>query len=115
MDIPLIRVNGDKGFVELYMDKKEGMNSVFCRMTADGFENPACDENFHHGDTDKYLYFERCYADIANAVMNNAPSRVDLVHGMLTQEILLAMYSAAQNGKRVSFAEKITEPVFKFS
>ena len=115
MDAPLIRINGDKGFVELYMGKKEGMQSVFCRMTADGYENPACDENFHHGDTDKYLYFERCYADIANAVETNAPSRVDLVHGMLTQEILLAIYSSAQNGKRVSFAEKITEPVFKFS
>jgi hypothetical protein len=94
-------------------------NAVYGKMqeklTADGFENPACDENFHHGDTDKYLYFERCYADIANAVETNASSRVDLVHGMLTQKILLAIYSSAQNGKRVLFSEKINEPVFKFS
>ena len=114
MDIPLIRVNGDKGFVELYMDKKEGMNSVFCRMSADGFENPVSDENFHHGDTDKYLYFERCYADIANAAESGSASKVDLVHGMLTQEILLAMYSAAQSGKRVLFDSDRVEPVFKF-
>ena len=38
MESPLIRINGDKGFVELYMGKKEGMQSVFCRMTADGFD-----------------------------------------------------------------------------
>ena len=114
MDIPLIRINGDKGFVELYMSKKEGMQSVFCRMTADGFENPVSEENFHHGDTDKYLYFERSYADIANAVETGSACRLDLVHGMLTQDILLAIYSAAQSGKRVAFDSCRVEPVFKF-
>ena len=114
MDVPLIRINGDKGFVELYMDKKEGMNSVFCRMSADGFENPVSNENFHHGDTDKYLYFERCYADIADAVEYGFAIRIDLVHGMLTQDILLAIYAAAQNGKRVAFDNSRIEPVFKF-
>ena len=90
------------------------MKSVFCRMTSDGFENPFSNENFHHGDGDKYLYFERCYADIANAVENGSASRVDLVHGMLTQEILLAIYSAAQSGKRIAFSSERMEPVFKF-
>ena len=114
MDTPLIRINGDKGFVELYMSKKEGMQSIFCRMSDDGFENPVSEENFHHGDADKYLYFERSYADIANAVETGAVSRLDLVHGMLTQEILLAIYSAAQSGKRVMFDSSRIEPVFKF-
>ena len=115
MDVPLIRLNGDKGFVELYMDKKEGMKSVFCSMSESGFENPESCENFHHGDTDKYLYFERCYADIANAVKTNSPSRVDMKHGALTQEILLAIYAAAQSGKRVALDGKQPEPFFKFS
>ena len=115
MDTPLIRVNGDRGYVELYMDKKEGMKSVFCCMSADGFDNPACDENFHHGDEDRFLYFERCYSDIAEAVLTGKSTRVDFEHGELTQKILLAIYAAAQNNRKIVFDGSIVEPVFRFS
>ena len=113
VDTPLIRINGTKGFVELYMDKKD-KNSVFCCMSEEGFENPVFDEHFHHGDTDYYLFFERCYCDIANAIQNNTACRVDFEHGALTQQILLAVYCAAQRGKRVEFPCAF-EPEFKFS
>lgn len=112
-DTPLIRINGTKGFVELYMDKGD-KNSVYCSLSEDGYENPVSDENFHHGDTDRFLYFERCYHDIANAVTTGAASRVDFEHGALTQQILLAIYYAAQSGKRVEFP-CTSEPEFKFS
>lgn len=113
VETPLIRVNGTRGFIDLYMDNTN-RNSVYCCMSEDGFENPAMDEHFHHGDTDYYLFFERCYRDIANAVTTGAASRVDFEHGALTQHILLAVYSAAQSGKRVEIPCSC-EPEFKFS
>ena len=112
VDTPLIRINGTEGFVELYMDKGN-KNSVYCCMSDAGFENPESDENFHHGDSDYYIYFERCYRDIANAVTTGAASRSDFKHGALTTQILLAVYCAAQSGKRVELPCTF-EPEFRF-
>ena len=58
-------------------------------------------ENFHHGDEDRFLYFERCYADIAKAIAAGEKSRVDFEHGYATQKILLAMYESAEKGRLV--------------
>ena len=113
--MPLIRVNGSKGFIELYMSKLDGMKSIYVCMSEDGLDNPACDENFHHGDSDKYLYFERCYRDIAAAAFTGEASRLDFAHGELTQQILLAIYTSAQSGKRVIMDGTQADPVFRFS
>ena len=95
-DAPVIRVNGAKGFCELWTNKPAGAKSVFRLVTAAGEENPELDENFHHGDADPYLYFERAYADLAHAITTGAPCRLDFADGYATQKILLAMYEAAE-------------------
>ena len=95
-DAPVIRVNGAKGFCELWTNKPAGAKSVFRLVTADGEENPELDENFHHGDADPYLYFERAYADLAHAITTGAPCRLDFADGYATQKILLAMYESAE-------------------
>ena len=114
IELPAIRICGDKGFAELYLDKKKGMQSIYRCLTEKSIENPASTENFHHGDTDKYLYFERCYRDIGNGIAQNKPVRVDFRHGCLTQQILLAGYASAQQNKRIIFDENEEDPTFKF-
>lgn len=102
-DAPVIRVNGTKGFCELWTNKPAGAKGVFHLVTAGGEENPALDENFHHGDEDRFLYFQRCYADIARAIRTGAPSRVDFADGYATQKVLLALYESAEKGRLVTF------------
>ncbi len=114
-DLPIIRINGSEGFAELYMNKSEDMKSIYRCMTKDGLENPAMDENFHHGDEDRFLYFERCYADIASSITNNTPCRVDLEYGARTQQILLAAYASAQQHRMIEIRENSPEPNFRFS
>lgn len=101
-DAPVIRVNGTRGFCELWTNRPEGGRGVFRLVTPEGEENPALDENFHHGDEDRFLYFERCYRDIAQAVRTGGPSRVDFADGYATQRILLAMYESARKGALVA-------------
>lgn len=93
---PAIRVNGANGFLEIWTDKVAGMKSVLRIVTSSGEENPEMDENFHHGDVDHYLNFERCYADLAKAIKTGAKCRVDFEDGYATQKILLAMYESAE-------------------
>ena len=93
---PAIRVNGEKGFLEIWTDKLPGMKSVLRIVTSSGEENPEMDENFHHGDVDHYLNFERCYADLAKAIRTGEKCRVDFEDGYATQKILLAMYESAE-------------------
>lgn len=106
-DAPVIRVNGTKGFCELWTNKPEEAKSVFRLVTAEGEENPALDENFHHGDEDRFLYFQRRYADIARAIRTGAPSRVDFDGGYATQKILLAMYESAEKGRLVEASQSM--------
>jgi predicted dehydrogenase len=114
IDLPSIRICGDKGFAELYLDKKDGMKSVFRCVTAVGIENPESTENFHHGDVDKYLYFERCYRDLGSCITGNTACRIDFGHGYLTQRIMLAGYASAQKNKRIIFNENEEDPTFRF-
>ena len=114
LDRPLIRINGEDGFIELYMSKNRGMNSVYRCCNAAGIENPATSENFHHGDEDRFLYFEYCYRDIANAVQTGEPTLVDAEYGIRTQRILLALYASAQTHQRIVFGENEIDPEFRF-
>lgn len=104
-DAPVIRVNGSRGFVELHCNCPRGAKSVLKIVTPEGEENPSLDENFHHGDVDRFLYFERCYADLARAIRGGAASRVDFGFGYRTQEILLAMYESAKRGELISLGK----------
>ena len=113
-DLPVIRIDGDKGFAELYAKKMDGMNSVFSCGNASGIENPASAEHFHHGDEDRFLYFGYCYKDLAQAIRTGGASLVDLECGIRTQRILLAMYASAQTHQRIVFGENETEPEFRF-
>lgn len=100
-DAPVIRVNGTKGFCELWTNKPEGAKSVFRLVTAAGEENPELDENFHHGDEDRFLYFQRCYAALAKAIRTGEKSRVDFEDGYATQKILSAVCKSAEMGRIV--------------
>ena len=99
---PAVRVNGSDGFCEIWTAKAPGMKGVLRLVTAKGEEEFGLDENFHHGDSDFFLYFERLYADIGAAIATGGPSLVDFEHGYLTQRILLAMYESAEKGELVS-------------
>ena len=112
IDIPSIRICGDKGAAELYMDKLPGMNSIFRCLTENGWENPESTENFHHGDQDKYLYFERCFRDLGECIKHDLPCRIDLKHGYLTQRILLGIYASAQQNRKIIFNKNEIDPVF---
>jgi len=100
---PAIRVNGSRGFCEIWTDKVAGMKSVLRIVTPDGEENPELDENFHHGDVDHYVPFERCYADLAQAIRSGAPTRVDFAPGYETQKILLGLYESAKQAALFAF------------
>ena len=95
----VIRVNGTDGFAELFCNTPPGAKSVVRLVTPDGIENPALDENFHHGDADPYLYFERAYADLAQAIATGAPCRLDFDAGYNTQAVLLGIYDAAKRAR----------------
>ena len=114
-EAPAIRVNGSEGFAEIWAEKPKGFGSVLRIVTPAGAENPVSDENFHHGDDDRFLYFERCYADLAQVIRTGAPCRVDLEHGLATQRILLGMYMSAQLGRTYSFVEGEPDPEFRFA
>lgn len=101
-DAPVIRANGTRGFCELWTNRPAGAKGVLRIVTPKGEECPVLDENFHHGDTDRFLYFERCYRDIADAVHIGGASRVDFADGYATQRILLAMYESAEKGALVT-------------
>lgn len=113
-DLPVIRIDGERGFAELYAEKTDKMNSVFFCGNASGIENPKSAEHFHHGDEDRFLYFGYCYKDIAQAIQTGGSSLVDLEYGIQTQRILLAMYASAQTHQRIIFGENETEPEFRF-
>lgn len=109
---PAIRVIGEKGYVELWAEKAAGMASVLRIVTSEGIENPPMDENFHHGDADKNLYFERAYRDLGAAIAEGKPCRLDFVHGYLTQSILLGAYASAQTGRTFVFGGDEPDPAF---
>lgn len=112
---PAFRVNGSEGFAELYLIKPEGAGSVFRCVSSKtpGASSPVTDQNFHHGDVDTYLYFEKCFADIGEAIINHQPSLVDLADGMMTNEILLGLYSSAQQQRMLTYPGDIADPVFE--
>lgn len=110
---PAIRIIGEKGFVEIWAEKSPGMASVLRIVTADGIENPAMDENFHHGDSDKNLYFERAYRDLGAAIAEGKPCRLDFAPGLMTQRILLGAYASAQSGRTFVFGGDEPAPKFK--
>lgn len=95
----VIRVNGTDGFAELFCNTPPGAKGVVRIVTADGVEAPALDENFHHGDADPYLYFERAYADLAEAIATGRPCRLDFGEGYATQAVLLGVYDAAKRAR----------------
>ena len=100
---PAVRVNGSRGFCEIWTDKAPGMRSVLRIVTPEGEENPELDENFHHGDVDHYVPFERCYADLATAIATGAPTRVDFAPGYETQKILLGLYKSVETSGLYQF------------
>lgn len=110
---PAIRVVGEKGYAEIWAEKSPGMASVLRIVTSEGAENPPMDENFHHGDTDKNLYFERAYRDLGAAIAEGMPCRLDFAHGFLTQRILLGAYASAQSGRTFVFGDDEPDPSFK--
>jgi len=99
---PAVRVNGSDGFCEIWTAKTPEMKSVLRLVTKKGEETFELDENFHHGDNDFFVFFERLYADLASAIAEGKPSRVDFAHGYETQRILLAMYASAEKRELVT-------------
>ena len=95
----VIRVNGTDGFAELYCNTPPGAKGVLRLVTADGVECPSLDENFHHGDADPFLYFERAYADLGEAIATGRPCRLDFGEGYNTQAVLLGIYDAAKRAR----------------
>ena len=87
-DEPAIRVTGARGYAELWADKVGDMKSILRIVTPDGIENPGLEENFHHGDEDKFLYFGRAFADLASAIATGSESRLDFAPAYLTQKML---------------------------
>lgn len=107
-----IRVTGEKGYLELWAEKAPGMAGSLRIVDGGGVEIPATDENFHHGDDDRFLYFARAYADIARAVADGGPTRLDFSHALATQRMLLGAYVSAQRSRTFVFAEEEPDPVF---
>ena len=112
--VPVIRFDGEYGFLELRLSPLEGESGIARGLFRGISEVTVCDteENFHHGTTDKNLYVDRALKDILNAVKTGEPSRLDAATVLPGLEILLALFESANQREMLSLPLKQQETPF---
>lgn len=102
---PILRADGDRGFVELALSPANDESGVLRGMSLDSgaITCATADENFHHGTVDTNLYFDRMLLDVARAHATGAATRVDAANALPGVEIMEAWALSAREGRAVSW------------
>ncbi len=112
--VPIIRFDGEYGFIELRMSPLDGETGI----ARGSFKGSAdinvleTEENFHHGATDTNLYVDRALKDILHAAKTGQPSRLEAATVLPGLEILLALFESANRRKMVELPLKQQEMPF---
>ncbi len=102
---PILRADGDRGFLELVLSPEAG-ETGFLRgvsMDAGAISCAVANENFHHETVDTNLYFDRMLLDIAQAHETGAATRVDARHALTGVEIMEAWTLSARENRVVAW------------
>ncbi len=102
---PILRADGDRGFLELLLSPAPGESGVLRGVSMDSgaISCPVTDENFHHGTVDTNLYFDRQVIDMATAHATGVTSRVDAHRAVAGIEIFEAFEASARENRVVSW------------
>jgi predicted dehydrogenase len=102
---PILRADGDRGFLELVLSPEPGEAGVLRGMSMDSgaITCTVANENFHHETVDTNLYFDRMILDLAHAHATGAPTRVDAHHALTGVEIMEAWARSAQDNRVVNW------------
>ena len=102
--VPIIRFDGEHGFVELRLSPLDGEPGMArgCFKGSPEIAVLDTEENFHHGATDTNLYVDRAAKDILHAVKTGEPSRLDASAVLPGLEILLALFESANQRKMLT-------------
>ena len=102
---PILRADGDRGFLELSLTPETGETGFLRGMSMDSgtISCPVSDENFHHGTVDTNLYFDRQLLDMVSASETGAESRVDASRALAGIEIFEAFEQSARENRVVSW------------
>lgn len=102
---PILRADGDRGFLELVLSPDPGGSGVLRGVSMDAGKI-ACavsGENFHHGTTDTNVYFDRLLLDIARTHETGGATRVDAVNALAGVEIMEAWATSARENRVVEW------------
>lgn len=102
---PILRADGDRGFLELVLSPEPGETGVLRGVSMDSgaITCTTADENFHHGAVDTNLYFDRMLLDIARAHETGAATRVDACHALAGVELFEAWEHAARDNRATAW------------
>jgi predicted dehydrogenase len=102
---PILRADGDRGFLELLLTSEVGETGFLRGVSMDSgaISCPVADENFHHGTVDTNLYFDRQLLDMVSASETGAASRVDASRALAGIEIFEAFEQSARESCVVSW------------
>lgn len=102
---PILRADGDCGFLELALSPEEGETGFLRGLATDGsaISCSVSDENFHHGTVETNLYFDRLLPDIVAASERGTPCQVDAEHAVPGIEIFEAFAKSAHERRVVAW------------
>lgn len=98
--LPIIRVDGTHGFIELHVAKPAGARSVYRARYRDGLsvENPSLIEHFHHDDRRCNLFYDRLLQDWLECAAAGHPCRVDGEEALRGLDCMLGLLHSAVAG-----------------
>ncbi len=99
-----IRVNGDLGFIELFLEKPEGMESCVRASLADkpGIVVPALEEDFHGSPDSKSAFFEHMLGDVLDAFEEGRAPEACGANALRSMEIVTGIAISAYRGETVT-------------
>lgn len=102
---PILRADGNRGFLELVLSPEPGEIGVLRGMSMDtgAITCAVVNENFHHGTVDTNLYFDRMVLDIERAHETGAATRVDARHALTGVEVMEAWTLSSKENRVVGW------------
>jgi UDP-N-acetylglucosamine 3-dehydrogenase len=102
---PILRADGDRGFLELLLAPEPGENAFLrgASMDSGAISGAETNENFHHGTVDTNLYFDRMLLDVAQAHETGAATRVDAENALTGVGIMEAWTRSARENRVVGW------------
>ncbi len=99
-----MRVNGDLGFIELLLEKPEGMESCVRALLAGkpGASVPRLEEDFHYLPGSKSAFFEHMLGDVLDAFEGGSAPGTCGANALLSMEIVTGIVISAYRGETVT-------------